>query len=128
MTEDLKKLEQGYVVINLNSQSTSLKDGLREIYKNALGIKPKIPDSAHLYVTNAYMKICDEDKHMTIKQFTEMLLTLFNISFIKHSDVINITNDNGIIEFPFSDEFKKTIWDLTISDVNFVIFKEKHCN
>jgi len=133
----LANLGAGYLN-ELPKNELTLKAGLKDLYDKAktltvsVELKTLFDDSS---------RKLSNDVNITIEQFVRMLLELFRIedsdlasgkqgrNVTTHlKNVFTMAGDENLFRIINNSELKMTIWKLVMTDINLVIYQNKHCN
>ena len=126
---------------DLPQSAILLKAGLKALYDNAVTILPQPPLIAGATDLRSHFddlsnRLNGDD--MSANEFAEMLLDLFQIphltliedGFTVIQHLVNVFQNapENLFRVINNSELKMTIWKLVMTDINLVIYKNKHCN
>lgn len=136
----LADLGPGYLNnADLPQNGMTLKAGLKALYAKAVNVSPPLMAGAtdlRSHFGDLSNRLNGND--MKANEFAEMLLDLFQIphltliedgfSVIQH--LVNVFENapENLFRVINNGDLKMTIWKLVMTDINLVIYKNKHCN
>ena len=151
----LADLGAGYLNnADLPQNGMTLKAGLKALYAKAVNVSPHPPLKAgatdlHSHLNELFNNLLlnnSDNDNMTALEFVEMLLDLFQIHHktpnppkfpavespghkVKlHLQSIFENAPENLFRVINNGDLKMTIWKLVMTDINLVIYKNKHCN
>jgi hypothetical protein len=137
----LVDLGMGYLKnADLPQPATLLKTGLKALYDKAIGVllRPLVFGATDLSPHFEGLSNSLNGNDMNANEFAKMLLDLFQIPHALPADIgynvkthlqsiFQIAPEN-LFRVIDNSELKMTIWKLVMTDINLVIYKNKHCN